>query len=126
MKLTLIDSDEEDNEEDEGINEDNKEQEEEESLYEYKEMDERGLNSYKTVDEFRLFRESVQFLQSKFTMVYNQWQDEIDDIEMVTLKDIINTTRIAIETQNDVVTVPRKILRIKKSTPNSITQNMNI
>ena len=89
-------------------------------------MDERGLNSYKTVDEFRLFRESVQFLQSKFTMVYNQWQDEIDDIEMVTLKDIINTTRIAIETQNDVVTVPRKILRIKKSTPNSITQNMNI
>ena len=74
----------------------------------------------------RLFRGCVQFVKSKFTMVYNQWQDEIDDIEMVTLKDIINTTRIAIETQNDVVTVPRKILRIKKSTPNSITQNMNI
>ena len=55
-----------------------------------------------------------------------QFIDEMDDIEMVTLKDIINTTRIAIETQNDVVTVPRKILRIKKSTPNSITQNMNI
>lgn len=121
-KLKIIDSDDEDEESEEEIedpHEYSQEQEEENTNDELKEIDGRIINSYTTIDEFKLFRETVLFLKEKYVMIYNQWYDDYEDEDLIKLNDIIYTSRITITNNKEVINIPRKIVKIKK------TQNLN-
>ena len=120
--LKIIDSDDEDEESEEEIedpHENSQEQEEENTNDELKEIDGRIINSYTTIDEFKLFRETVLFLKEKYVMIYNQWYDDYEDEDLIKLNDIIYTSRITISNNKEVINIPRKIVKIKK------TQNLN-
>lgn len=121
-KLKIIDSDDEDDESEEEIedpHENSQEQEEENTKDELKEIEGRTINPYSTIDEFKLFRESVLFLKEKYVMIYNQWYDDYEDEDLIKLNDIIYTSRVTITNDKEVINIPRKIVKIKK------TQNLN-
>ena len=92
-------------------------------IEEINEIDYRTINNkIKEIDEFKLFKESIEILNKENNSLFSNWFNKLSEKNQKDFKDIIYTTYIEISTNennnNNNINVPRRIVKIKNNKNN--------
>ena len=75
----------------------------------------RTINPLKDEDEFKIFKNSIDYFSKKNNDLFNQWNNSLSNNERDNLKQIIETVRINVKSNQKDYSIPRKIVSIKRN-----------
>lgn len=117
-KYAYAEDSEEDNKdnEDNGLDDDSKDIENQLNVEaELEELINNSINPYKKTDEFREFRFAMETFKNGHPQQFNQWFSALSDYDKETMNKILLTVRIDLSNQTDTISIPRKIIKIKRN-----------
>ena len=75
----------------------------------------RTINPLKDEDEFKIFKNSIDYFSKKNNDLFNQWNNSLSNNERDNLKQLIETVRINVKSNQKDYSIPRKIVSIKRN-----------
>lgn len=72
------------------------------------------FNPLKSVDEYNEFRLAIELYKNKNPQQFALWLSSLSDCDRDKLNSILQTSRIEINNENENISIPRKIIKIKK------------